>query len=86
MRSHNTLGFLGLNKLKIDLRIAYCRYDKVQILIVARSDVSKVAENQDGFIYPTAFTGQIRPATNSVTANLCWASSSRSANLFRKIV
>ena len=46
MRSHNTLGFLGLNKLKIDLRIAYCRYDKVQILIVARSDVSKVAEQR----------------------------------------
>ena len=50
MGSHNTLGFQGLNKPKIDLRITYCRYDKAQILVVARSDVSKGAGNQDGFI------------------------------------
>lgn len=52
MGSHNTLGFPGLNKPKIDLRIMYqySRYDKAQILVVARSDVSKGAGNQDGFI------------------------------------
>jgi len=52
--SHNALGFLGLNKLKIDLRIMYCRYGKAQILVVARSDVSKVAPNEDEFIYRIA--------------------------------
>ena len=63
MGSHNTLRFLGLNKPKLDLRITYSRYDKVQILVVVCSDITKAAGNREEFIYPTAFTGQIPPLT-----------------------